>query len=133
MQEKIRGTGASSVDWARAGLRPVDRRERLSHKDKGGRLAKRQASTRVSTRQARVLAPLALLAAFCLVPAAAQDIAIVGGTVIDGNGGAALSDAVIVVSGQRISAVGPRASVRVSPGGGARGAAGGGWGGGAHA
>ena len=88
----------------------------MSHKDKGGRLAKRQASTRVSTRQARVLAPLALLAAFCLVPAAAQELAIVGGTVIDGNGGAALSDAVIVVSGQRISAVGPRASVRIPAG-----------------
>lgn len=43
-------------------------------------------------------------------------IAIVGVTVIDGNGGPALPDARIVVEGQRIAAVGPRASVRVPRG-----------------
>jgi imidazolonepropionase-like amidohydrolase len=40
-------------------------------------------------------------------------IAIVGATVIDGNGGAPLQDGTILVEGSRISAVGPRSSVRV--------------------
>jgi imidazolonepropionase-like amidohydrolase len=40
-------------------------------------------------------------------------IVLVGGTVIDGNGGAPINDAVVVVTGSRISAVGPRASVRI--------------------
>jgi imidazolonepropionase-like amidohydrolase len=48
--------------------------------------------------------------------AAKQDIAIVGATLIDGNGGPAIADAVIVVSGTRISAIGPRASVRIPAG-----------------
>src|SRR5262245_64392977 len=43
----------------------------------------------------------------------AATLAIVGCTVIDGNGGPPLHDAVVVVRGSRISAVGPRASVRV--------------------
>jgi imidazolonepropionase-like amidohydrolase len=43
-------------------------------------------------------------------------IAIVGATVIDGNGGQPLADATVLVSGKRISAVGPRASVQVSTG-----------------
>src|ERR1039457_6905596 len=91
MQEKTdcTRTVASNWRWYRAGFQPVDRRKRLSH--------------------------LALLSVLYL-PLAAQDIAIVGGTVIDGNGGAPLKDAVIVVSGQRISAVGPRASVLIPAG-----------------
>ena len=40
-------------------------------------------------------------------------IAIVGATVIDGNGGAPLSDATIVVRGKRIAAIGPRTSTSV--------------------
>jgi imidazolonepropionase-like amidohydrolase len=40
-------------------------------------------------------------------------VAIVGATVIDGNGGAPVSDATIVVRGRRIVAVGPRASTPV--------------------
>jgi imidazolonepropionase-like amidohydrolase len=43
-------------------------------------------------------------------------LAIVGCTVIDGNGGQPLHDAVVVVRGSRISAVGPRASVRIPDG-----------------
>src|SRR5262245_27347063 len=39
--------------------------------------------------------------------------AIVGCTVIDGNGGPPLPDAVVMVRGSRVSAVGPRASVRI--------------------
>src|SRR5215475_405854 len=42
--------------------------------------------------------------------------AIVGGTVIDGNGGPPIRDAVVVVTGQRIAAIGPRASVRIPQG-----------------
>ena len=40
-------------------------------------------------------------------------VAIVGATVIDGNGGAPMTDATIVVRGKRIAALGPRASVQV--------------------
>lgn len=61
-----------------------------------------------------------VLAAFFIIPCAARPqsivLAIVGGTVIDGNGGPPLTDAVITISGQRISAVGPRASVRIPEG-----------------
>ncbi len=48
---------------------------------------------------------------------ASQDTtAIVGATVIDGNGGPPLVDATIVVEGTRIAAIGPRAEVQVAPG-----------------
>src|SRR5262249_551611 len=43
-------------------------------------------------------------------------LAIVGWTVMDGNGGPPLPDAVVLVRGSRISAVGPRASVRIPDG-----------------
>jgi imidazolonepropionase-like amidohydrolase len=42
--------------------------------------------------------------------------ALVGATLIDGNGGPPLADATVVVVGKRISAVGPRAQVRVPRG-----------------
>lgn len=45
-----------------------------------------------------------------------QTIAIVGATVIDGNGGEPLRDATVVIQGQRITAVGTRASVNVPAG-----------------
>lgn len=48
--------------------------------------------------------------------AGAQTTAIVGATLIDGTGGAALQDATIIVAGKQIAAIGPRASTRV-PGG----------------
>jgi imidazolonepropionase-like amidohydrolase len=65
-----------------------------------------------------------LVAAVGLFPAAhldrapAQDttIAIVGGTIIDGNGGAPLPDGVILIRGRRIEKVGPRGSVKVPDG-----------------
>lgn len=41
--------------------------------------------------------------------------AIVGVTLIDGNGGPPLADATVLIRGKRIEAVGPRASVTVSP------------------
>ncbi len=43
-------------------------------------------------------------------------VAITGGTIIDGNGGAPVSDGVVVVSGNRITAAGPRSSVSVPAG-----------------
>ncbi len=52
-------------------------------------------------------------------PAAAQPqpaIAIVGATIIDGNGGPPLTDGTLVTQGDRIAAVGPRASVEVPVG-----------------
>jgi imidazolonepropionase-like amidohydrolase len=42
--------------------------------------------------------------------------AITGATLIDGNGGAAVSDSVIVIAGGRITAVGPRSSTTVPAG-----------------
>ena len=43
-------------------------------------------------------------------------IAIVGATVIDGNGGPPLADATIVIEGRRIAEIGSRAAVQVPPG-----------------
>src|SRR5207244_6735202 len=48
-------------------------------------------------------------------PDANRVIAIVGATLIDGRGGAPLLDAVVVVRGERIVAVGKRASVSIPP------------------
>jgi len=43
-------------------------------------------------------------------------VAITGGTIIDGNGGAPIADGVVVVSGNRITSAGPRSSVPVPAG-----------------
>jgi len=43
-------------------------------------------------------------------------IAIVSATLIDGRGGPPVSDAVVIVKGERIEAVGDRASVKIPPG-----------------
>ena len=58
------------------------------------------------------------LAAVLFVPTAAQAQvqAIVGTTVIDGNGGPPVANATIVIDGKRIAAVGPRATVKVPAG-----------------
>ncbi len=48
--------------------------------------------------------------------AAQASTAIVGATIIDGNGGAPLTDGTIVWTGNRIAAVGPRGTVTVPPG-----------------
>lgn len=64
----------------------------------------------------------ALLAALCLwLPGSAcaqsaPPTALVGATVVDGNGGAAIPDAVVLIRDDRIEAVGPRPSVRVPSG-----------------
>jgi len=43
----------------------------------------------------------------------AQDVAIAGATLIDGNGGPAIPNAVVVIHGDRISAVGARGDVSI--------------------
>jgi imidazolonepropionase-like amidohydrolase len=43
-------------------------------------------------------------------------VAVVGGTLIDGNGGAPIADAVVLIDGARIAAVGPRGAVRIPAG-----------------
>ena len=61
---------------------------------------------------------LAALLLFVTTGVRAQQslLAIVGATVIDGNGGSPVPNAVVVITGSRISAVGPRASTRVPDG-----------------
>jgi imidazolonepropionase-like amidohydrolase len=49
-------------------------------------------------------------------PAASHLIAIVGSTLIDGRGGPAISDSVVVIRGEQIAAVGERASIVIPPG-----------------
>ncbi len=44
------------------------------------------------------------------VPVRAEVIAVVGGTIIDGNGGAPISDGVILIDGKRIAAIGDRST-----------------------
>ncbi|HLX46336.1 MAG TPA: amidohydrolase family protein [Bryobacteraceae bacterium] len=50
------------------------------------------------------------------VAAWGQVVAIEGGTLIDGNGGAPIADAVVIVDGARIAAAGPRGAVKVPSG-----------------
>ena len=52
----------------------------------------------------------------CAAALAQGTTAITGGTVIDGNGGAAIADGVILINGGRITGIGPRASVAVPAG-----------------
>ena len=67
---------------------------------------------------ATLFAGLFLITAFPASAVQAPDgtTAIVGATVIDGNGGAPLPDATIVIRGKRIAAIGPQSSVRVPRG-----------------
>jgi imidazolonepropionase-like amidohydrolase len=79
-----------------------------------------RAPARRAARLPTIVAIGSLLATAGTHPAAGQQpegaVAIVGATVIDGNGGPPLPDATIVVVGKRIAAVGPRASVAVPAG-----------------
>lgn len=63
------------------------------------------------------LAAVVLVGGFVSSPLGAQApesaIAIVGATVIDGNGGPPLTDATIIVRGKQLVAIGPRRSVAV--------------------
>ena len=65
-----------------------------------------------TTLLAVVLGAAALSALHAQTPSAART-AIVGGTVVDGNGGAPIADAVVVIDGTRISAIGPRSAVTI--------------------
>ncbi|WP_439468645.1 amidohydrolase family protein [Blastomonas fulva] len=63
--------------------------------------------------------PLLAFTALCATlasPAAAETIALVGGTVVDLAGKAPIRDAVVVIEDERIQAIGPRASTSVPPG-----------------
>ena len=64
------------------------------------------------------LAALAALVLLAVAAGGAQPpaIAIVGATVIDGNGGPPLGNATVVITGNRITAVGPRSSTQVPAG-----------------
>jgi imidazolonepropionase-like amidohydrolase len=57
-----------------------------------------------------------LLAGLAAAPAAAQTTAIVGATLIDGTGAPPVPDAVVLIEGAHIAAVGPRARIRIPPG-----------------
>jgi len=72
--------------------------------------------SRATTLAVAILAILPLAVSPPKAAAQRPPIAIVGATVIDGNGGAPLPDAVVVVRGRRIAAVGPRGSVDVPEG-----------------
>jgi imidazolonepropionase-like amidohydrolase len=50
------------------------------------------------------------------VPTVTFDLVLVGGTLIDGSGGAPLSDAVVAIRGDRIAAVGPAGTIPIAPG-----------------
>ena len=50
---------------------------------------------------------------FCAAACSAQITVIDGATLIDGNGGAPVANAVVVIDGSRITAAGPRASVKI--------------------
>ena len=65
-----------------------------------------------------ILVALSAAALLATVQVAAQPsrIAIVGGTVIDGNGGPPIRDAVVLLDGPKIAAIGPRASVTIPSG-----------------
>ena len=60
--------------------------------------------------------PLILVASSVNAAQAEQVIAIVGATVIDGNGGPPVADRTILVSGKRITEMGPRDSIQVPAG-----------------
>ena len=49
-------------------------------------------------------------------PAANNNIAIVGATLIDGRGGPAVSDVVVIIQGEQIAAVGKQGSIVIPPG-----------------
>ena len=46
-------------------------------------------------------------------PAQSGPTAVVGGTLVDGNGGPPIPDAVVLIAGPRITAVGPRSAVPI--------------------
>jgi imidazolonepropionase-like amidohydrolase len=60
--------------------------------------------------------PFAVAAAAVTLAAQATSLAVVGATLIDGNGGPPIRDAVVVITAGRVSAVGPRQTTRLPAG-----------------
>jgi imidazolonepropionase-like amidohydrolase len=74
---------------------------------------------RISRREFLTLATAGaagLLAGCCPTLPETGDLALIGGTLIDGTGAAPAADAVVVVQGGRVTAVGPRAQVTIPTG-----------------
>src|SRR5262245_42688388 len=67
-----------------------------------------------STAVTLVLATAAAVVGIRAQPS--PSLAILGATLIDGNGGPPVANAVVVIVGGRITAAGPRASTQVPPG-----------------
>lgn len=63
-----------------------------------------------------VIAGVALGFLAAAVPAGAEEIALVGATIVDGNGGTPVEDGVVLLEGDRIVAVGSKATVRIPVG-----------------
>jgi imidazolonepropionase-like amidohydrolase len=64
-------------------------------------------------KSARLALSLVVAIAGATSPSAAAKLAIVGGTLIDGTGAAPVPDAVVVIEGAKIVAVGPKAKVNI--------------------
>lgn len=65
---------------------------------------------------ARLLAGMLLALAMCAPAAASPPLVLAGGTIVDGYGNAPIRNGVVVIEGDRISAVGPASMVEVPPG-----------------
>src|SRR3954453_17089952 len=94
---------------------PTPRRETRRRRTKtsgGGQLA----AMRHPIRTVVVLAGGALALGRVAAQSPPAQVADVGATLIGGNGGAPLRDAVLVVEGARIAQVGPRSLVTIPPG-----------------
>ena len=68
---------------------------------------------RWTVSMALTLAGLALALPHPAAQAPGGVTAIVGGTIVDGNGGPPMADAVVLIAGGRITAVGSRSDVRI--------------------
>jgi len=67
-------------------------------------------------RAALIASLIAVATSVAVTRAQSGAIAIVGATIIDGNGGAPVADGVIVITGNKISAAGPHASTSIPAG-----------------
>lgn len=63
-----------------------------------------------------VIAGVSLALLTAAVPVGAEEVALLGATIVDGNGGEPIEDGVILLNGDRIVAVGPRATLSLPAG-----------------